>query len=614
MTAIDRDAIHRPSHGKLPFSGLSFRILILVLVPALLLGSGMIWQSVKTTDTMVHSLNGLAETSIDIMNTQAKIQKALVASNGLIMASNALANEQQIVLLRNKNSISEAKMKHVEQLKVNDAAYGAAINDLASLEKAINGTGDEVLQRQYAYVLRSAITASKLLEMAVESHERTNALLNEGKAVEAKTNYLFEERFRMAAALERIERASQILTDVSAKIQTATQSDFQTVKADIIASNEATGKLIITIVVVALGIIIITSIAISMLTIASPLKAAVNALTSLANGNLDVNLPKSSINEIGDLSQSLEVFKSNMQETKRLEGENAREREQATQRQRAVLREMADRFEQSVGSIVASVSTGASEQRGSVHSMSQSVINMSDQSNTVMEIANEANATIQTIASAAEELASSVQEIGRQANESAEKAIEVSSATRESVHQVSQLAKTAEAIGSIVNLIQDIAGQTNLLALNATIEAARAGEAGKGFAVVANEVKSLASQTEKATAEISEQISQIQSGTEASMSAIESTAHIIEDLNVIASSIAEAVKEQARATDEIAQNVNFFAESNKNVTQNIGAISDATGLVSNSASEMLGSADELTSTAAKLSNEVSEFLKTVRAG
>lgn len=598
---------------KLPFNGLSFRILMLVLVPALLLGAGMIWQSLRATDTMVMSLNDLSDKTNSIMKTQAQIQKALVASNVVIVSSNALANEQQIGLLRNNKSVLEKSPERISLLKKDVATYNTVIDGLKNLEETVYATGDDVLIREYNYVLRSSTGVSKLLTLALDSHQRTNNLIAADKIDAAKANYLFEERFRLAATIERLERAAHMLTNVSASLQTVTQTNFNATKTAVISNSEATGKTIISVVVVTLILVLLAAVTTSMLTIARPLKAAVNALSLLAGGKLDVDLPKSRINEIGDLSKSMNIFRNNMQENQRLAEEATQERQLTAERQQAVMNDMADRFETSVGSIVNNVSAGASQQRATAESMSHSVTDMSNQSNTVMETANESNATIQTIASAAEELASSVQEIGRQANESADKAVEVSSASRETVDQVSKLAQTAQAIGSIVNLIQDIAGQTNLLALNATIEAARAGEAGKGFAVVASEVKSLASQTEKATAEIAEQISQIQSGTEASMSAIEQTSIIIEDLNTIANSIAEAVKEQARATDEIAQNVHIFAESNKNVTQNIGGISDTTNLVSQSATEMLGSADELSHTAEKLSAEVSEFLTTVRA-
>lgn len=601
-------------HKRSTMNGLTARILALVLIPAILLGAGTIWQSEKTTAVIADSLNGLSAQSRGIIATQAKIQNALVASNRLVMSTTALTNEQQIGLLRDNASALETDRQRTDDLMASIASYRTAIDALSPLNGILASSNDAGLKRKFAYVERGAVAVPKLVDLALASHARTNTLLLEGDIGKAKANYIFEERFKMAAALERMTRAAQMLTDVSTGIQEKSKADFDAAQSELVVNSIATGRIIILIVSAALLVILAGAVATSMLTIARPLKAAVHTLTALAGGNLDTDFPKSRVNEIRDLSASMEIFKTNMLETKALEEENARGREEAAERQRTLMAELADRFEQSVGTIVGSVSSGASRQRGSAEAMNRSVNDMSAQSAAVMGTANEANTNIQTIASAAEELASSVQEIGRQAKASNEKAVEVTAATRDAVDEVSELAKTAETIGSIVNLIQDIAGQTNLLALNATIEAARAGEAGKGFAVVATEVKSLASQTEKATAEISQQIMDIQVRTESSMTAIETTSRVIEDLSSIARSIAKAVEEQANATDEIAQNVNYFAESNKHVTQNIGAISDTTSIVSHSASEMLNSADELTRTAETLSAEVGEFLASVRAG
>ena len=131
------------------------------------------------------------------------------------------------------------------------------------------------------------------------------------------------------------------------------------------------------------------------------------------------------------------------------------------------------------------------------------------------------------------------------------------------------LAKSAGRIGEVVGLINTIAAQTNLLALNATIEAARAGEAGRGFAVVASEVKSLASQTAKATEEISEQISDIQKVAGEAIDAIKGIGGIIGEVNEVATAIAAAVQQQGAATQEITRSTQFAAQGTKNVSDNI---------------------------------------------
>ena len=119
----------------------------------------------------------------------------------------------------------------------------------------------------------------------------------------------------------------------------------------------------------------------------------------------------------------------------------------------------------------------------------------------------------------------------------------------------------------MLNLIQAIAEQTNLLALNATIEAARAGDAGRGFAVVAHEVKALAGQTAKATAEISENVGLIQASTQNSVDAVREIGNAVREINEVTSNIAGAIGQQDQATREISQNAQLAAQGNENPGQ-----------------------------------------------
>jgi methyl-accepting chemotaxis protein len=178
---------------------------------------------------------------------------------------------------------------------------------------------------------------------------------------------------------------------------------------------------------------------------------------------------------------------------------------------------------------------------------------------------------------------------------------------------VRALADGAEKIGDVVRLISDIASQTNLLALNATIEAARAGESGKGFAVVASEVKSLATQTAKATVEIGVQIKQIQDATGEAVQAIKAIGGTIEEVSVIAANIAAAVDEQGAATAEIARNVQQTAASTHQVTATIAGVSQAANETGAAAEQVLGAASGLSQQADQLTHEVNAFVAGVRA-
>jgi methyl-accepting chemotaxis protein len=184
---------------------------------------------------------------------------------------------------------------------------------------------------------------------------------------------------------------------------------------------------------------------------------------------------------------------------------------------------------------------------------------------------------------------------------------------RETTDRVGELSKAAARIGDVVELISTIAGQTNLLALNATIEAARAGEAGRGFAVVASEVKLLAEQTAKATGEIGQQISSIQSATQQSVGAIREISGTIERLSEISSTIAAAVEEQGAATQEISRNVQQAAQGTTEVSSRIIDVQRGTSETGSASSQVHSSAQSLSSESSRLKLEVGNFLSTVRA-
>ena len=220
---------------------------------------------------------------------------------------------------------------------------------------------------------------------------------------------------------------------------------------------------------------------------------------------------------------------------------------------------------------------------------------------------------MQTVAAAAEELTSSIYEITRQVAQSAAITQKAVGDTRRTDTLVRALAEGAQRIGQVVDMISNIAGQTNLLALNATIEAARAGEAGKGFAVVASEVKSLATQTARATDEIGAQIRQIQSATTEAVEAIKAISATIEEVSTIATTIASAVEEQGAATLEISRNIQQTAASTQAVANTIAGVSQAANDTGAAANQVLGAAGGLSQQAEQLNAEMSTFLAGVRA-
>jgi methyl-accepting chemotaxis protein len=235
------------------------------------------------------------------------------------------------------------------------------------------------------------------------------------------------------------------------------------------------------------------------------------------------------------------------------------------------------------------------------------------QSTTVAAAAQQTTANVQTVAAAAEELSTSGHEISRQIAHSASIAQSAVAQADRTNSMVEGLLEATQKIGEVMGLIQNIAAQTNLLALNATIEAARAGEAGKGFAVVASEVKALATQTAKATEEITDQIQAIRDATGATAEAIRGIGATIGQIDEIATTIAAAVEEQGGSTKEIARNVQQAAQGTQGVMQNIEGVTQASGQVGTAAELVLGSAAELAKQSERLKQEVESFLATVRA-
>jgi methyl-accepting chemotaxis protein len=348
--------------------------------------------------------------------------------------------------------------------------------------------------------------------------------------------------------------------------------------------------------------------------IAGPVRAMTAAMGKLAADELDTEVPaRERRDEIGAMAGAVQIFKENALRVRQMEAEAEQQKERAEAEKRATLRSLADDFERSVGGVVKTVASASGEMQSAAQSLSATAEEASRQSTAVAAASEQASTNVQTVASAAEELNASIGEIGRQVSTSAQIAGKAVSEAERTHQTVRSLADTAQKIGDVVKLINDIAGQTNLLALNATIEAARAGEAGKGFAVVASEVKSLATQTAKATDEIAAQITAIQSATGDAVGAIDGIGKTIGELNHIATAIASAVEEQGAATREIARNVQQAAAGTGEVSSNIGGVTQAATQTGASATQMLGAAGALAKEAATLRTEVDKFLQQVRA-
>ncbi|MDR3469471.1 MAG: CHASE3 domain-containing protein [Xanthobacteraceae bacterium] len=345
-----------------------------------------------------------------------------------------------------------------------------------------------------------------------------------------------------------------------------------------------------------------------------PVQIMTREMGTLATGDTSVAISGvERRDEVGQMAQAVQVFKTNMIEVERLKAEQQEAERRNAEQRRADMLKLADQFEAAVGEIVETVSSASTELEASASTLTATAERSQEVTTMVAAASEEASTNVQSVASATEELSSSVNEISRQVQESARMANEAVDQARKTNDRVGELSKAAARIGDVVELINTIAGQTNLLALNATIEAARAGEAGRGFAVVASEVKALAEQTARATGEIGQQINGIQAATQESVGAIREISGTIEKLSEISATIASAVEEQGAATQEISRNVQQASQGTRQVSSNITDVQRGAGETGAASSQVLSAAQSLSGDSSRLKLEVGKFLSTIRA-
>ncbi|UEM25176.1 methyl-accepting chemotaxis protein (plasmid) [Skermanella mucosa] len=411
---------------------------------------------------------------------------------------------------------------------------------------------------------------------------------------------------RMAETMAPLQDKTEVILnaskDLRAAVQAAATEDAATAKTAALAFCGAA---------LAIGLVLAWLIGRS---IAVPVISMTDAMRRLAGGDTDVAIPAvGRKDEIGQMAVTVQVFKDNMIRTREMEREAREAGARAAAERKAAMLKLADSFEASVKGIVETVASAATEMQSTAAVMTHTADTTSQQATAVAAASEQASANVQTVAAATEELSSSIAEIGRQVSSSSQIAGQAVAEAERTNETMKVLVQAAEQIGQVVELINTIAGQTNLLALNATIEAARAGEAGKGFAVVASEVKSLATQTARATEEIKSKVGEIQGATGGAQAAIDGIGRIIGQMNEITTTIAAAIEEQSAATRDISSNVSQASRGTDEVSVNITGVTQAAGETGAAASQVLGASEGLARDAERLRIEVTNFIATVRA-
>ncbi|MFD1628055.1 methyl-accepting chemotaxis protein [Azospirillum griseum] len=489
-----------------------------------------------------------------------------------------------------------AQAPNSARLRVLLSRYAAAVKALDERVKLLSAGGDDGLPKL-------AQAAAKLASFGKGDDSLFELRRAELAAISENEGVLNENR----------QLAQQFATTVDQQIA-AMKAEADQATADALSSIEAGRMILIVFAVASLIVAIALAWFVVGRTIVARISQLSDAMRAIAGGNLDATIPRAGSDEIGDMAQALVVFRDTANRANQAAAQAEEERTRAAQERRRARIEMAENFESSVRAVLQRVSTAASEMQDMAQRMSRNAETTTGEAATAAATSQQAEGSVKAVAAATEELSASIQEIGSQVNTSsriARKAVDDATRTDRTVEGLSL---TANKIGEVVQLINDIASQTNLLALNATIEAARAGEAGKGFAVVASEVKSLANQTAKATEEISGQITAMQAVTQETVDAIRAIAATIREINDIATNVAAAVDQQSAATREIARNVVEAADGTQHVRRNIDSVARAAAESGESAHRVLAASSTVTEEVRSLGSQVDTLVNRMRAG
>jgi methyl-accepting chemotaxis protein len=547
----------------------------------------------------------------------------LFALMALIIGGEGLLAINKIAAVN--NSVVEIATNWMPSINVIRQINALAEQRRANVARHIFMTTDEEMKAQDEVI-------AKMSETIAAALKRYEPIVSEGDERRAYQQFLqhwadyqpiVAEVLKQSRAKQKAEAGKGYVGEMSQKFMLV-RDDL----AKLVEVNEAGGKVatesaadnygaarLMTVITLAIGMLIaVGAMAFSFFGIARPIGRITDSMGVLAGGDVKAEIPFAERkDEIGSMAAAVQVFKNNMIKARELEAAATETEKRNAAQRKADMHKLADEFQAAVGNIIDTVSSASTELETAANTLTKTAEVTQDLSGAVASASEQASANVQSVATATEEMTASVNEISRQVQESSRIAGDAVNQAQRTDARINELSQAAGRIGDVVKLITAIAEQTNLLALNATIEAARAGEAGRGFAVVASEVKQLASQTAKATEEISAQIAGMQTATQDSVAAIKEIGGTIGRISDIASTIAAAVEEQGAATNEIARNVGEAAKGTTQVATSITDVNRGASETGSASAQVLASAQSLSAESHHLRVEVDKFLSTVRA-